>query len=227
MKYAFFDVDNTLYQGYSASELIHTVADTFARPELTKQHSQVVEDYFQHKTSYNAMSQVVLDLASEAVSGMNPQEVQALVREMLQQKPTLFAAWVREVMDYLNAESYRTVLVSGGPDVVIQELARLVGSDEWYATEITMDQGVYTGQKTKILNELAKAELITSLLAKQSPTRTIAFGDSPGDVPMLELADTAFVAKSDHHPEMLRYAQERNWTVFETAEEVITKVKIL
>ena len=51
----------------------------------------------------------------------------------------------------------------------------------------------------------------------------ISFGDSPGDMPMLEAADIGFVVQPDHNPKMIELSRENGWVILkhETALEQV------
>jgi hypothetical protein len=44
---------------------------------------------------------------------------------------------------------------------------------------------------------------------------------------MLESLDHAFVFENDHHPDMMKYAEKRKWTIFTDADKVIDTIKNL
>ncbi|MEI7578927.1 MAG: hypothetical protein WCJ58_02680 [bacterium] len=72
------------------------------------------------------------------------------------------------------------------------------------------------------MNNNEKALKIKAILAEQGVDYSIGFGDSPGDIPMLEIVDQAFVVKNNnHHPELLKYAVEKHWNIFANEAEII------
>jgi HAD superfamily hydrolase (TIGR01490 family) len=221
MKYAFFDVDNTLYDGYSASELIEFVNTVKPNKELMERYFASIEDYKLRKISYNEISQIALDITSECLKGFSRSEAQNFVSQMLAVKSKVFNDWVDEVIKYLKNNGYSITLVSAGPDLAIQELANRIDADEWFATEVPVLDDVYSGGITQLLNEEKKSELISKLLSDKEVAISIAFGDSTGDIPMLELVDHSFVVENDHHQEMMDYSNKKGWKVFSKAQEVI------
>lgn len=220
MKYAFFDVDNTIYNGYSGSELIDYLLETEPNADILQRMNQGIESYHQRKIAYHDVSQLILDLVSETVKGKHQSEMKPLVQAMLSKKPQVYFEWVEECMAYLKDNQYQIVLVSAGPDLAIAEVAEQLQADAWYATGIEHDAGIYTGNPTQLLNEIEKSKVIDTLLANEAVSHSIAFGDSLGDIPMLERVDSAFVVANDHHHEMIEHAKKTDWLVFSAFNEV-------
>lgn len=225
MKYAFFDVDNTIYDGYTASELLFFLVENgYCDKRLKDRYLQAVIDYDLRKINYNEISQISLDIVSVALEGKSTKESKEYVKEMLEKKDKVFNEWVKRVMEYLKKNDYTIVLVSAGPDLIIEEIAKMVKADKWYATKIEAKNGKYTGAECKLVNEDAKSEIMNALRKDKDLEKTIGFGDSTGDIPMLKRVDLAFVVKNDHHKEMMEYAEfakEKGWTIFSNANEVI------
>jgi HAD superfamily hydrolase (TIGR01490 family) len=225
MKYAFFDVDNTIYDGYTASELLFYMTENgYCAKRLHDRYLQAVIDYDLRKINYNEISQIALDIVSAALEGKGIKESKEFVKSMLEKKSKVFNAWVEPVMKYLKKNDFTILLVSAGPDLIIEEIAKMVNADKWYATKIEAKNGKYTGAECKLINEDAKSEIMNTLRKDKDLETTIGFGDSTGDIPMLKRVDLAFVVKNDHHKEMMEYAEfakEKGWTVFSNADEVI------
>ena len=221
MRYAFFDVDNTIYNGYTASELLFYLEDNgLSESKLKEEYLQAVEDYNLRKIDYNEIAQISLDLVSISLRGKTFKEARDIVREMLGKKGKVFYDWVKVVINYLKKVGYQIILVSAGPDLVIEEVAKIVNADKWYATKLEIKNEQYAGTKTSLLNAAAKSNLMKKLFKGQNIEMSIGFGDSTGDIPMLERVEKAFVVRNNHHQEMMNYAQKKNWTIFGSADEV-------
>lgn len=219
MKYAFFDVDNTIYDGYTASELITFIEQNESRPGLKEKYSSYLSDYQSRRLDYNQASQLILDLVSELLSGRTRDEALRIVDKMIEQKETIFNDWVSKVLDYLKKDGYQIILVSAGPDIAIEQISQMLEADRYFASKIPISNGKYDGTSVHVLNELEKTKSIKGILGEDDVS--IAFGDSTGDIPMMEMADQAFVVENDHHSEMTDYAKEKKWIIFSKAEQVI------
>lgn len=220
-KFAFFDVDNTIYNGYTAGDFLAFLdSQDLINKTIYGQVLQATDDYLSKRIDYNEISQRVLDLASLAVKEKTISEIETLVGQFFKNKKEVFKPWVEEVVKHLEKKDYKIILISAGPEYMIKEIAKLIKADKYYATSIEIIDDKYTGKETHLIHNGEKLEIIKKLTLDKD-TRTIGFGDSTGDIPMLEYVDQAFVVKNDHHTEMIDYAHKKNWIVFDGAEKVI------
>ncbi|MBP9781562.1 HAD-IB family hydrolase [Candidatus Woesebacteria bacterium] len=224
MNLAFFDVDKTLYDGYSNKPFLDYLT------KVVKPNDPLVQDIWQKETQflngeleYNQATQYFLGATGRLVAGLQPETVLAWVKRLFPE-PQPFFPWVGAVLEYLRAQNYRIYLVSGAPAVVIEELARQLGVEHYFATEFLLDtNGVYSGEIHLMNHETKRSKLVETVKKISGNHQVISFGDSPGDVPLLEAADIGFVVQPDHNPEMVELSQKNNWVVLkhETALEQI------
>lgn len=226
MKYAFFDVDNTLYHGYTTSDLLTYLKDR--SPEHARLLQEVKDgevDYMLRKVNYNQIAQLTLDNTSKSLEGLKQNEVKEIVLAMLDQKDPVFNDWVGDVVRFLKEEGYKIILVSAGADVLVEEVALMIQADKWFATEMEHKNGIYTGAKTNLLNEHKKTDIVHSILDKGPSEISLGFGDSTGDIPLLENVDHPFVFFNNHHTQMIDFAKTKGWHIFRNASEVINALK--
>lgn len=221
MKFAFFDVDNTIYNGYTANDLFPYLPKNERILKILKEYKQAVLDYQNRLIDYNTVCELILAQFSASLKDHSHQDIIKLVHKMLDEKKTILNEWVKPVIKFLKDKDFKIILVSGGPDTIVSEVAKIVKADEYYATEIKMIDFKYTGGPTELLNEVKKSELVENILNTGEENISIGFGDSTGDIPMLELVDKAFVVRNDHHKEMIDYSEKKNWVLFENSDEVI------
>lgn len=225
MNYAFFDVDNTIYDGYTAADLIDYMNDKkLVDPNIKETYVKGTLDYKVRLINYNQISQLALDLVSLCVKGKDEATVQSYVDEILNSKATFLKDWVINVIKFLKEKDFKIVLISAGPDFFIKRIGELIGADEYYATMIQKVDSIYTGDSPILLNEDLKTNVIDQILQLQSSI-SIAFGDSTGDIPMLQKVHYPFVVSNNDHGEIIDYGNQNNWTVFNKAEDVIEKLK--
>jgi len=72
-------------------------------------------------------------------------------------------------------------------------------------------------------HETKRSKLVETIKKIAGNHQVISFGDSPGDIPMLEAADIVFVVQPDHNPKMIELSRENGWVILkhETALEQI------
>ena len=98
------------------------------------------------------------------------------------------------------------VLVSASPDVYLQRVARQLGFNALVCTEMAVTSGVFTGDmRTPNCHGEQKVIRLNAWLAGQgwaAASITLhAYGDTPGDLPMLRMAQHAYYRGRPWHGE--------------------------
>ena len=224
MKYAFFDVDNTIYHGYSGDEILFFVNDKFHKAEqIVASYLKVLTAYRAKKATYLQLTQKSLNSVSEAVKGLTFNQISELVSEMLSLKNPLLNEWAPSVFKYLKLNNFKIILVSAGPEFVIKNIAEKIKADEYFATKIPYKNKKFTGEPVTMLNFKLKTQVISVHL--KNSQFSIGFGDSVGDIPILELVDLAFVFESHHYPGMKKFAKEIKWHTFTKSSQILKILK--
>lgn len=124
------------------------------------------------------------------------------------------AACVRE----LRRSGVRVVLVTGSLDFIIEPLARSLGVADVIAAQMSENQGLLTGTLVgPPIGEQIKAERIKAFARQESIdlSRSLAYGDSIADVPMLECVGHPHVVNPDRALTAIACAQgwpAHRWT---------------
>lgn len=112
-KYAFFDVDNTIYNGYTASDFIlYGIQKGVISIKIKEEVEVAFQKYSTREIDYTEISQICLDLFSKSVKGWTKNKGRRLIAGMLKGKEKLFNDWVFKVVDYFKDKKYKLVLVS-------------------------------------------------------------------------------------------------------------------
>jgi phosphoserine phosphatase len=110
--------------------------------------------------------------------------------------------------------------------MTIKTIAEYIDPElEYYCTKLEVKDGIYTGNSTNHMNGKFKREVVEAIENKQEDVLTIAFGDSPGDIPMLEAVDHAFIYSEADHPEMEDVAKDKGWFLFKDRNELMSELK--
>jgi HAD superfamily hydrolase (TIGR01490 family) len=125
----------------------------------------------------------------------------------------LYPAGVECVREH-QRQGRRVVLVTGGLDVVMRPLADVLKADELLCGRLCERDGVCTGA---LLDEPLTGERKAALMREYAEKHGIdlaesyAYGDSAGDLPMLECVGHAVVVNPGRRLRAL--AEERGWQV--------------
>lgn len=225
-KYAFFDVDQTIYDGYSTSDFYLFLGEKGLGPKnLVEIHNQLEADYVAGATDYNQTAQRVYDLNNQVIRGLHRNEMLEYQNEFISQTPKLFA-YAQSLFALLESYHFHTYLISAATDPVIEALGRYLETDRYYASEMEVIDDIYTGNLLTVRNNEEKKKMVHQIIDTKTQTGlTLGFGDSTGDAEMLSAVDKAFVI-NPHQKEIKDLAKQQGWPVVtgETVLEAVQKV---
>ncbi|MDD5656880.1 MAG: HAD-IB family phosphatase, partial [Elusimicrobia bacterium] len=124
------------------------------------------------------------------------------------------------LMARLKREGFRLVLLSAGVWETAEPAREFLGMDDVLATRVEVRNGIYTDRLLTTLHTRAgKGEAIDAYLRKRGRERPfLAFGDSTGDIPMLERA--RFPVALNPNEELRQEAGLRGWTSVRSGQAV-------
>jgi HAD superfamily phosphoserine phosphatase-like hydrolase len=152
----------------------------------------------------------IVDLA-RFLRGLSLDELRQMARWVVDRElwPARRDDVLRELEAHRRAGS-RVVLASGTYQPILEEFAARIGA-EAIGTPLEMDADDATGRILGNNTGRLKAERLRARLAGEA--LEIAYGDSEGDVPMLELARTPVAVHPE--PPLRRLALSRAWRIVE------------
>ncbi len=211
-KAAFFDVDYTLYNGYLASNLTRFLTEKgYAASIIGQEEAKLQDKYSLGEIDYREAARWALQLNADAVKGKTPAEVKGWLKEFIVDYNFVYP-WAQSLMGILRTKGYDIYLISAALDFAVEEVADILGVEKYYGTAATVKDGIYTGSLGPILNFEEKHSLVRQLLTETKHEMHVGFGDSTGDVDMLEVMDKA-VAYNPKSQNLVSLANERGWFI--------------
>lgn len=225
---AFFDVDKTIFDGYSGSGILPFLEQIgFLKKGTIEWYRDIEEQYKKREIDYNDIAYGVIQTLATSFAGHPHERVLALMEEYLGREYVY--PWVAQLIGSLHQAVFDTILVSGSTQPFIDAICKKIGARAGFGSEIEINDGVYTGKLLKMLNHNEKQRLVDLLIKEYNPQIVLAFGDSTGDIPMLERAAYAFIYEP-HQQEMIKIAESKsNWfivkrkTILDTVVSVLSK----
>ncbi|MEI7578928.1 MAG: haloacid dehalogenase-like hydrolase [bacterium] len=144
-RYAFFDCDNTIYNGYTGNELFDYFASKTGDYSNINNRLALVKKYQNGTGTYHAVANYVLNQFSKLVKGMTVSDVLEIFGQINQAKETIFFPWVRPVIKFLKQKQFKILLVSAGVDVVNAKFVKELELDGHISTIIPQKNGRFTG----------------------------------------------------------------------------------
>lgn len=224
-KLAFFDLDWTLYNGITTTDFLYLMANNgFGKTEMiNKDSNQILDAYHAGKLTYNQASDQIINLGFKLMKGLDRQTILELETEFAKLSLKYFS-YTRSLIRLLKENNYIAYIISAATFPPVEAVAHDLGVP-YYASEAVMKGKVYTGETKMFLNGEAKSRRVKDILNRvEQPTFSLAFGDSTGDLPLLETADQGFII-NPHEEEMKQIAKEKGYNLV-TGETVLNEVNI-
>ena len=208
---ALFDVDNTLVPGEACEVRFFRYLwrrGLVGWPELRRSVTWLIRQG-------SALSIHPLRERKVYLEGKDPALIEACAREFFQHEMIrLLSAKGRERLEAHRQSGHQLILVSGAPDFLITPLAELLNVATLFAARLERRGAIYTGEVIPPLPYgKGKRELIVSHAQEKGLdlTSSFAYGDSPGDMEILELVGYPVVVNPIRG--MSRTARDRGWPV--------------
>jgi HAD superfamily hydrolase (TIGR01490 family) len=195
---AFFDFDGTLTRRDSLLPFLRMVAGTplfVARLVLL---SPVLTAYAAKLIRNDVVKEIVL---ARFLEGMDRDELRQLGRKFASERLTgLLRPAGLERLRWHQAQKHVCVLVSASLDVYLEPWARDMGFDDWITS------GLETDIAGRVIGRLSggncfgeeKVRRIKEWLTGKEISQCYAYGDSPGDLPMLKMANEGYLLSNQN-----------------------------
>jgi HAD superfamily hydrolase (TIGR01490 family) len=185
---ALFDIDNTIYDGFSYFELLEKqVGEGIIRQKVLDDAKISMQKYKSKLQDYETTIVELLDIYATGLKGAQYDVVLQSTKEFYQNSDKFFA-YVEPVMSLLR-RTHDLILVTGEPQFVAEAVGELYGIKSYYSTHYESD-GKFTGAVTNYLaSRHEKHDAIKHLMEGHGAKNSFAFGDSEGDIEMLQAVD--------------------------------------
>lgn len=222
--YAFFDVDQTIYDGYSISDFyLYLVSQGLGGDWTIAKDKEIGELYGSGQITYKAAGESVIQLLADTIKGYDVDQIQNFANKFLLTKNKI-KPFAVELVSILKHSGYETILVSGSPTPNVEAIGSAVGSDRTLCTALAILNNKYTGKVVHMMDDIEKKKTIVSKCRLDgTDSIKIGFGDSTGDLAMLSLCDHTFVI-NPHQEEMVELSKAKGWNLV-TSGNILEVVK--
>lgn len=194
-KYAFFDIDNTIYDGYCTSDFYLFLAkEGYLKNTdyVYKKDKEIGENYYSGKIDYAETSRQVVQLTADILKDVSKQDVNLWKKKFMKSHGKLFS-WVKPLFTYLENNGYFIYLVSAAASPPVEAVSEYLKTNKFYASNLTLVKDVYSGNVELMLNYEEKTKLIHRITSHLEHSFKIGFGDLLGDIDMLKQMNEAFL----------------------------------
>lgn len=186
---ALFDIDNTMYEGFSYSELLEKqVAEGLISAAVLGEAESSLQKYQSKVQDYETTVLELLDVYAKGLQGERYDEVLASAKQFYGESKKFFP-YVRPTIAELR-RLHDIALVTGEPQFVAEAVAEVFGLGSYYSTEYEVQAGTFTRNVTSYLaSRHEKHDAIQHLMLGHGAQNSFAFGDSEGDIEMLRAVE--------------------------------------
>lgn len=207
-----FDIDKTLYNGYIVFPLVKVhEREGLIVPEATQAIDRSFASYRSGEISYEAFARMLLIHWADGLSGMPYSQVLESTRDFVRTQETNFFPFARPFLERLQ-NTHDIYLVTAEADFVGQAVTEQLGATGHISTIFETENGIFTGSMARSLaGREEKRTAIEPLIDRYPQLRSIAGGDSDGDIDMLSAVENPFCVVP---AEALRiHAEQRGWAI--------------
>ncbi len=203
-KYAFFDFDNTIYGGYTYEDFINYASENVLRDN---KYQLKLKSLPKESMSYNEIVNAIVDIVREIIMGWDKKTFVDVCSIACSRKKVL--RWVYPVTEYLKSEGFENIIVTASFFEMISDSLEDIEIDRSFCSFFETKNGKYTGKIKLLMNDDKEVDAINHMISR-ADTFSIAFGDSVGDAPMLNVCDMAFLIRG-YDAKVRKLAHKKGW----------------
>jgi len=220
---AFFDIDGTLFRSSLLIELVEALVREGIFPKDAPEHYTAAhEAWLARSGSYEAYIAAVVETFLQHIRGVSYGTFADIGRAVVHSQEQYVYRYTRDLIARLKKEGYYLVAISQSPKTILDAFCESYGFDKVYGRVYEIGpQDRFTGVVTDehlISNKATIARRVIEKLGA-SLEGSVAVGDTEGDIPLLELVETAIC----FNPNKTLYAHARmqGWKVVVERKDVV------
>jgi HAD superfamily hydrolase (TIGR01490 family) len=186
---ALFDIDNTMYEGFSYFELLEEqVNEDLIDKQVLDDAKASMQKYKSKLQDYETTIVELLDIYAAGLKEKSYDEVLESTKQFYWNSKKFFS-YIKPTIEGLR-NSHDIALVTGEPQFISEAVAELFGLESYYCTEYEVQAGKFTGGiKSYLASRHEKHDAIKHLMQGHGSKNSFAFGDSEGDIEMLRAVE--------------------------------------
>ena len=222
-KFAAFDIDGTIIRW----QLYHAVSDALIKEGHFKasdfQHvkeARMAWKQRKHTHAYVEYENALVKAYSKAIVHVSYEDFIKTVDKSFGEYKEQTYNYTQNLIKKLQKSGYLLFAISASQAELIERFAAYYGFDGWAGSIYHLQNGKFTGEEY-ILKRDEKPKQLHKLVTKHGATYkdSIAVGDSPSDIPMLEAVENPIVFNPTH--ELLEHARAAQWKIVVERKNVV------
>ncbi len=219
-KIALFDIDGTIHDGILLFPLAKRQhEDGIIDTECLRQLDQDLQQYKSGATDYEFFAKELLIHWAAGLEGKFYETVLDQARRFIDGDENNFFPFLLQVTALLS-DTYDIYFITGETDFVAENVTQKFQGNGYISSEFEKDgNGRFTGRvKSFLATREEKKNAIKPLLEEHDRSDSFAFGDTEGDIEILESADNPICVNPT--PGLSEIAKQRGWVIVKPKEVV-------
>ena len=221
---AFFDIDGTVFRSSLLIELVEALIREEVFPESAR--SAYEEEFFAWQSregKYEDYINAVVKSFLQHIKGVHYGEFADIGRSVVAVQSKRVYRYTRDLIKKLKKEGYVVIAISQSPKTILDEFCEQYGFDKVYGRMYEIGpQDRFTGEVIDVHLIENKANIVRRVFDRHeeyTPERSIAVGDTEGDVQLLEAVKNPICFNPNQS--LYVHAKRMGWEVVVERKDVI------
>ncbi len=177
---------------------------------------EVLAQYDNGDIDYRRFVVDTLQVAAEGIKGRQLAVAENIAEVFYSQKEFEWFGYVKPLVEAMDSSNVNGVLLTAEPQFIAQGIAMALNMTEAHSSQFGVESdGTFAGNVVSALGSSEKGRIALQLVGCRSGS--LGFGDSEGDIGMLELVDSAICIRPTDG--LRSHALMNGWTVIDNPEQ--------
>ncbi len=224
-KFAVFDIDGTLVRWQLYHAITHELGKLGYLPEGSLDQLHKIRMEWKNRNSqdsYHNYETAMVEVFQEALPNIPIDQYQAAVDSVFTTYKDQVYTYTRDLIKQLRHDGYQLFAISGSPQAILEKIGKHYGFEEVVGPRYEQKNMAFTGHIA--LTHTRKGEILQELVERHNLSwhESIAVGDSPSDVAMLELVEKPIAFNPTN--ELYELARQKGWPIVVERKNVIYRL---
>ena len=220
---AIFDVDGTIFRSSLLIELTGALVEKGLFPEEARTYfEKEYRAWLDREGTYEAYIGAVIKSFMKHIKGVHYGELVDTAEHVLLHHQNRVYRYTRDLVGELKQKGYFLLAISQSPKSILDKFCEQYGFDKVYGRIYEIGPGDrFTGAVADEHLIANKSNIVKRAVEKENLTLegSIGVGDTEGDIPVLELVETAICFNPNNA--LYRYAKLNKWKVVVERKDMI------
>lgn len=224
--FAAFDIDGTLIRW----QLYHAIGDGLAKQGIIgpQEFDKVRRARMNWKKragedSFVDYEKTLVAVFDRAIKDLDVKIFKQVIGKVFDEYKEQVYIYTRGLIAELKKQNYLLLAVSGSPTMIVDLMARYYEFDDFAGSTYEVIDGKFSGHKDLSIGH--KAELVKKLAQKHGASfaKSLAVGDSEGDIDMLKLVEQPIAFNPTK--QLFDHARQAGWVVVVERKNMVYKLE--